>query len=791
MLINYLKIALRNLLKNRTYSFINIAGLSVGITCCMLITLWVYDEATYDNFIPKAERIYEVDLNMDYGGKINTWSSLPLALFDELKTANAGIARVAVTTWRAPRLLSVGEKRIVEHGYAASEEFLEMFEFKLLQGAATQVLDDPSGIVLTQSTASLLFGNEDAMGKIVRVDDKDELKVTGIVEDHPENSTFRFNYIVPFSYLERTQESVAQTRSRWDNYNFPMFVELSSNEHKTLVDNAIKDIVARHSNDGIKRELFLHGMTRWRLHMAFRDGAEDPDGGMIQYVKLFSVIAIFILAIACINFMNLATARSEKRAREVGIRKSIGSNRKDLVLQFLGESMIMATIAFALALLLTELALPFYNTMVSKQLAINYMSWVFWTFALAVIFITGLLSGSYPAFYLSSFRPAQVLKGIVKTGGGAIRSRQVLVVTQIGFAVLLIVGTIVVVRQINYIKARDLGYAQENLVAIPHNGDIPKNFAAIRTELLQSGAVESVTSSYGMITEVASNNFVGWPGKPEDLQVSFSTIPISYDYAQTMGIKVIEGRDFSLDFPSDSSAVIVNMAAIKLMGLENPIGQQLDFWNKKRTLVGVFDDVLMESPFEPVRPAIYILFPWWVSDITIRLSKTDDVQASMNTVEGVFKKYNPAYPFEYKFTDATYDSKFTHINLISRLVSIFSTLALIITGLGLFGLATFTAEQRTKEIGIRKVLGASVRSIVTLISKDFTAIVVVGFFVAAPIAWWLVNKLFLEQYTLKTDFPWWIIPAAGAGSLLFALLIVSMQALKAAKSNPVDSLRSE
>lgn len=792
MITNYLKIAFRNLLKNPTYSFINIFGLSVGISCCILIMLWVNDEASYDRFLPKVERLYQVNLNMKYETRTDTWFSLPLALDDALKNADAAIANSAVASWRTQRLLAVDDKHINKSGYAVSDKFLEMFEFKLLSGSPEQALDDPKNILITTSTAKALFGDTNPLGKIVRVDDKHDLHVSGVLADHPTNSSFRFDYLVPFAFLENTQPWVKDTRSRWDNYNFLMFAELKSSDDKEAVEASIKDLVSKNwKSDGIGRELFLHNMTRWRLHDAFKNGVEDADGGMIQYVKFFSFIAVFILVIACINFMNLATARSEKRAREVGIRKSIGSNRKELIFQFLGESVMIALTSFLFALLLTEFALPFYNEVVTKQLAIDYTSGMFWGFAAAIVLITGIFAGSYPAFYLSSFKPAQVLKGLVRSGIGTIRSRQVLVASQFGFAVLLIAGTIIVARQIAFIKSRDLGYQQENLITIATNEGIRKNINPIKNELLQSGVAESVTTSNGAITEVTSSNVAGWPGKPDNFNISFATIGTHYDYAKTMGISILEGRDFQIESPADSNAVIVNKAALDLMELKDPIGQEMIIWGSKRPIIGVFNNTVMESPFEPSRPAYYILSPRWASDVTIRLSATDDLPAAMAKLESIFKKYTPNYPFEYKFVDDEFNNKFWEINLISRLVTVFSALALIITGLGLFGLAAFTAEQRTKEIGIRKILGASVRSIIALISKDFTILVIAGFTVAGPIAWYLVKTMFLEKYTFRIDISWWIIPTAGAGALLFALIIVSTQAFKAARSNPVDSLRSE
>ncbi|MDQ2657497.1 MAG: FtsX-like permease family protein, partial [Bacteroidota bacterium] len=512
-------------------------------------------------------------------------------------------------------------------------------------------------------------------------------------------------------------------------------------------------------------------------------------GGMSDYVQLFTIIAIFIIVIACINFMNLATARSERRAREVGIRKAVGSRRWELMLQFIGESMIISFIAFAIAVLAAQLLLPSYNSLVEKHLFIDYASKEFWLYASGLVFVTGLIAGSYPAFYLSGFQPVKVLKGKPTVGRSASLPRKILVTVQFGFSILLIISMFVIYNQIQLAKGRDIGYSQDRLITVSLNDDYHKNMRPIKLELLASGAVEAVTRANSAITDINSNNFVGWPGKPDDLKVIFTTIVCDYDWAKTMGVKMIEGRDFSEDFKSDSIAICVNQAAIEIMGLKDPIGAELDLWGKKRKLIGVYDNVLMGSPYDEVRPMFTVLDDWGGS-FTIRLSKGKDIQSSLKTIETVFKKYGAEYPFEYAFVDVEFQEKFTTINLTSKLAGLFAILAIIITGMGLFGLASFTAEQRTKEIGIRKVLGASVLSLVNLISKDFSLLVIFAFIVSAPVSWWLMTK-YLERYTIRTEVAWWIFPVTGVIALTFALLIVSTQALRAAHSNPVDSLRNE
>lgn len=785
---NYVLITIRNLFKNGFYSFINIAGLAIGITCSILILLWVKDETSYDKFHPKADRLYQVWVKAFFDGKISSWTSVPLPTYEAFKTADSNIKRSLVMDWGGEHLLTVNDNRLIKKGYWASEEFLEMFEFPLVKGDPTQVMDDPRSIVISESTAKALFGDEDPINQVIRVDNEHELKVTGVLKDVPANSSFEFDFVMPWKFREQVQKWVRDNTTSWGNYSFQVFVELNDPANHAAVENSVRMMLQEHGEKETKPEYFLYPLLRWRLHSNFENGIET--GGMSDYVQMFTIIAIFIIVIACINFMNLATARSERRAREVGIRKSVGSRRHELILQFIGESTFISFIAFAIAILLAQLLLPFYNDLVQKKLFIDYSSSEFWIFSLGMIFLTGIISGSYPAFYLSSFQPAKVLKGKPTIGKGASTPRKVLVTLQFGFSILLIIGTIVIYQQIQLVKGRALGYDQESLMAISYTKEIEKDYRSIKLELLGSGVVESVTKSNSSITDINSNNFLGWPGKPEDLRVIFTTIATEYDYTKTMGIKIIEGRDFSEDFKSDTAAILINKAALQLMNLKDPIGTELDLWDSKRKLIGVVDDVLMGSPYQPVKPMFVILDPGWIDAVTIRLKKTGDLQASINAVKTIFEKYAPAYPFEYRFADVEFQKKFTTINLTSTLASLFASLTIIITGLGLFGLASFTAEQRTKEIGIRKVLGASVPSLVGMMSKDFSRLVIISFALSAPLAWWLLTK-YLERYPVRTGIAWWIFPLTGLIALIFAVAIVSTQALRAARSNPVNSLRSE
>lgn len=788
MLKNYLLVTLRNLRKNVTYSFINIAGLSVGIVCSILILLWVFDELSFDSFQPKVNRLYQVWINAHYDGKINSWTSVPQPTYEALKTEDSNILNTAIADWSGTHLYAVGDNRVYKRAYYVSEEFLEMFQFTLIKGDASNVLDDPTSLVITESMAKVLFGDQDPINQTVRINNAHDLKVTGVLKDIPKNSSFQFDCLMTWKMKIMAEDWVKRSQTQWGNYSFQVYVELNDPANESNVENSIRDLLFRKGEKDMRREFFLHPMTRWRLHSNFENGQES--GGMVDYVQMFTIIAAFILVIACINFMNLATARSEGRAREVGIRKSVGSRRHELIMQFMGESVLLAVMAFAIAILIAQLLLPFYNQLVDKQLIINYTSPAFWLFAGSLILVTGVVSGSYPALYLSSFQPVKVLKGKVQVGKNASLPRKILVTLQFGFSILLIIGTIVIYWQINFVKGRDLGYDQENLITVSYTAEVAKNYRAIKQELLSTGAVNSVCKSNSPITEIWSNNFLGWPGKPEDLRVIFTTIATEYDYTKTMGIKILEGRDFSEDHKSDTAAIIVNKAAMDVMGLKDPIGQQLDLWDGKRELIGVVDNVIMGSPLQPTKPMFMILEPEWTGAVTIRLEKTNDLTASIKEVEAVFKKYNPAYPFEYKFADVEFAKKFTTINMISRLASLFAGLAILITCLGLFGLAAYMAEQRTKEIGIRKVMGASVFSLVTLMSRDFSRLVLIAFLISSPIAWYLLDE-FLKRYPVRVSIPWWVFPATGFIALAFASLIVSTQAFRAARANPATSLRNE
>lgn len=787
MIKNFLLATLRNLTKNVLYTTINVSGLAIGIACSVLILLWVDDEATYDRFVPKSDRLYQVYVNAEFDHKINTWRSVPLPTYYAMKNDHSAIVNSTVAGWGNDRLISYEDTRITPAGYYVGEEFLHMFEYPAVEGDIYTSMDDPSSIVITESLSKKLFGEESAIGKVVKVENQSSLQVTAVLQDLPGNSSFQFEYLIPWKQREKVNPWILENKDNWGNYSFQIYVELDSPDKEPAVEASIASMLADNGQDDLPRSFFLHPMTRWRLHSQFEDGKES--GGQVEYIRLFSFIAVFILIIACINFMNLATARSEKRAREVGIRKSLGSTRIHLILQFLGESILISLISFVIAIILAEVGLPFFNSMVEKELVIDFSQVKFWIFAAIMILGTGLMSGSYPAFYLSAFNPVTTLKGSVKVGKSASLPRKVLVVLQFFFSILLMTSTVVIYQQIDLVRDRELGYDQEHLISVEITDDIRENYKPLKNELLQTGIVQSVTKSNSMITTINSNNFLGWPGKPDDLSVLFTTIVADYDYARTMGIKMLHGRDFSEEFSTDTTAIVINKTALDLMGLEEPIGTNLELWGEQKRLVGVMDNVLMGSLYQEVKPMFMIIGDWG-GFVSLRLNPGAGLQESLGQLETVFNKHNPAYPFEYKFADVEFQRKFSLINLTQKLSMLFSLLAIFITGLGLYGLASFMAEQRTKEIGIRKVLGASITSLIALISKDFSKLVLISFAIVVPFSWYGLDQ-YLDKYPIRIEIEWWIFPLVGLLALVFSLLIVSNQANRAAKANPVKSLRQE
>ncbi len=781
-----LKIAIRNLRKHPFYSFLNIIGLVVGISASLLIGLWVENELSFDQFIPNKENIYQLYINATFDGKINSQRSSPYPVYQELKQTESGIKNAALANWGEQSLLAVGEKKIIKQSLHVSNDFLKVLPYKLLKGQADHILEEPTSLVLTKSTAAALFGDEEPLGKLVKVDNVNgvnELKVTGIMEDLPETSSLTFDCLM--NILRYPPDFITAKENDWGYYNFQVFVELAPGASSENINHSIKDLLTKKGQTDLPRELFLFPLEKWHLYTNFENG--KATGGLIDYINRFSLTAIFVIIIACINFMNLATARSERRAKEVGVRKSVGSSRTDLIFQFLIEAIMLVLLSFALSLLLVYLILPYFNLITQKNLHLTILSTNFWLASVAIILVTGFLSGGYPAFYLSSFQPIKTLKGKINLGKKGVAPRKALVVLQFIFAAFLTISTLVISKQIQYAKVRNLGYDQENLISIQYTADLEKNLRPLRQELENTGVVSSMTISNHDITEIRSLNFVDWEGKPKDQKVSFLTVSTELDFTKTMGIKLLEGRDFTSE--ADSNSVLINKAALEIMDLKDPVGATISFWKTSGKIVGVTEDIII-TPFRKPSPMFVIFNPSWASALTLRLSKTNDVQSSLKKIETIFNKYNPTYPFAYTFVADKYDKRYASINLTKSLSQSFMWLTLIITGLGLFGLSAFSAEQRTKEISIRKVLGATTYQLTALLTKEFTWLVLIGVSIACPAAWWFLSA-FLEKYPYRITFPWPVFAITSVALLAFSLTIVSIHAIKTALSNPSKSLKEE
>lgn len=787
---NYLKIAIRNLLKNKAFSFINIFGLALGMTISMLIGLWIYDEYSYDHFHTNKDRIFRVMINGYDGNTGEKYSSIAtvLPLVEEFK-AIPEVQNVIETNWDGKWGLKVGDKKFNKTGCDVADGFFKTFQFKFLKGDVNTALADPSSILLTETTSRELFGTEDPMGKTVQWGGKELLKVSGIVQDMPRNSFFKeYQYFTPFSFNENRQEWVKAARTQWDNFSFQMYVELKPNTEYAQVEPKIKNIVKAHLQNS-KHEVALHPMTKWRLYNQFKDW--KAEGGRIDYVRIFGLVGFLVLLIACINFMNLSTARSEKRAKEVGIRKTIGSNRKDLILQFFGESLFISFLAFIMALLFIILSLPAFNRLLVSEISIPFSNPGFWTVALMVVFITGILAGSYPSLYLSSFDAVKVLKGTFSLSKSGTMPRKILVVTQFATSVALIICTILMYQQINYVQSLPIGYNPNGVMMVQMQGDIYKNYEVAKQDLLNTGIIESVTKASSPINAIWSNwNVTGFPGKQANEILSFANIAVSDDYFKTLQIKIKEGRNFYADASnSDSASVIINEAAVKRMRLSDPVGKIIQMNDTRLTIVGVVENTIMTNPYEPVGPTSFRSMPW-ANAIMFRIKENVAAKEVLAKVAPIFNKHNPDLPFEYEFADEGYAQKFELEVRVGKLAGIFSILTILISCLGLFGLSAYTAERRTKEIGIRKVLGASVPQVWKLISLEFVLLVLISCIIATPLALYYM-KDWLSDYKNHINISWLVFVVATCIAVFISVVTVSFQAIKAAMANPIRSLRSE
>lgn len=785
---SYFKISWRNLLKNKGYSLINISGLTVGMTIAMLIGLWVHYEISFDTFHKNIDRIGIIRKHSLFNNTKGTQLAVPLPLYEELKNNYPEIKRISRFKGH-PMGLKTDDQIIRKIGQYVDPDFLEMFSFSLIKGNIKTALNDPKSIVLTESLAEILFGDEDPMGKVVRIDNQYDAQVTGIMKDIPNNSTFNdieflapFEYTLANSYLQRFKDD-------WGSNVIWTFLEL--NEHVSIDKFSDKIGAINLEKDPKSREQKLSIQPFAKFHLYDEYENWENIGGKIAYVRMFGIIGILVLFIACINFMNLSTARSEKRAKEVGIRKSVGSQRMHLIIQFFSESIMIAFFAYLLSVGLIVLCLPYLNDLGFENIAFNVSNVFLWVVGLGVCIITGIVAGSYPALYLSSFQPVKILKGTFRQGKGPVVFRKLLVVSQFVISVGLIIGTLVVFHQINYVKNRSIGYNPNHLISILGSNDIAQNFAVLKQELLNTGYVEAVAKTSGPMTEVYNKwSDFSWDGKDPDAQIALEALMTEWDYEKAAGLKFIQGRPFSPEFSTDSNAVILNETALKVIGYEDPIGRTMTSGGREITIVGVVEDVLMLNPFKPVSPGVILFNADIANTVLVRVNPAVDLKEALTFIESIFEKHNSSFPFEYSFVDEEFNKKFAMENQVGKLAGLFAVLAIFISCLGLFGLASYVAEQRTKEIGIRKVLGASVLMLWRMLSKDFVILVIISCFIAIPMAFYFMQN-WLQQYEYRTEISWWIFAAAGIGALVITLLTVSYQTVKAALMNPVKSLRSE
>ncbi|WP_428654548.1 ABC transporter permease [Runella sp.] len=809
MLQNYFKIAFRNLLKHKGYSFINIFGLATGMAVAILIGLWVWDELSFNTYHKNYPRIAQIVQNQEMNGEIKTNTSVPYPFINELKT-NYGesFKHIVTSTHTSEYILTAGETKLSGKGQFMGTKAPELFTFEMKKGD-WEGLTDPQSILLSASLAKALFGDTDPMNKPLKISTDLNVKVTGVYEDFPQNSAlYGLQFVASWDYFLATNRFMKE--KKWDNHALWMYVEIKPETNfakataviKDSEINVIKGLDDMQEEEATHPQMWLHPMSDWHLYSTFKNGLLD--NGPVQYVWLTGMIGFFVLLLACINFMNLSTARSEKRAKEVGIRKAVGSLRAQLIGQFFGESFLVVIIAFVIALTMVLLSLTGFNQLADKQMALPLTNVYFWLFSLGFIFLTGLVAGSYPAFYLTSFQPVNVLKGAgLQWGRMASLPRKVLVVLQFTVSVTLVICTVIIYQQVQFAKNRPIGYSRDRLLMVQmKSGDFYGKSEVLRSELKNTGVVVEMAESQSPITGVWSAN-TGFSRKGQSLDnENFATLSITPEYAQTVGWEFLAGRNFSKALASDSAGFIINETAARLMGFPKntpmvALGEIVHWKSQFMTndvekpfkIVGVVKDMVMESPFEQVKPTVFLMAgnPNWLN---IKINPEVSAATALPKIEAVFKKLIPTAPFDYTFADDEYNAKFRSEERVEKLSSLFAVLAIFISCLGLFGLASFVAEQRTKEIGIRKVLGATVTNLWQLLSKDFLILIIISCLFAAPISYYFMNE-WLQKYTYRTEISWWIFAASTAGALIITLMTVSFQAIKAALMNPVKSLKTE
>jgi len=782
---NYLKIALRNIKRHKGYSFINIVGLAIGMACCILILLWVQDELSYDRFHENADDIYRVIQDINFTDHSTTWTITQGPLGPSLKENFPEIINATRITGRGLRL-TYKKKNFDEDVGMADCSIFEMFTFPLVKGDPSTALSDPFSMVMTEEMAKKYFGDEDPIGKTIKADNQWDFQVTGVLKKVPRNSHLQFDFLIPFIFGRELNYTV----DRWGNSQFRTYVQLPKGVPAHEVIQKISGYLYEKPTIEKDARINLQPLTRIHLHSNYEF---DSAHGDITYVTIFSIIAFFILLIACINFMNLATARSGNRAREVGIRKVVGAYKTDIIKQFYGESILLAFIAQIFALIMVWFLLPVFNNLSAKELSMNITGNPLVLLGLlGIALITGIISGSYPALFLSSFHPVRVLKGSSFSGSKGSLFRKILVVFQFSLTILLIICTTGVYNQLNYMQNRKLGYDKEHMIYMGMRRETQANFESVKNELLQNPNIVRVTASSNVPTYgyTFSNSLWRWEGQNPDEETLMRAVFINLDYFKTFGMEVIEGRSYSKEFSTDvTESIIVNEEAVKAMGMESPIGKRLSLGERNFKIIGVVKNYHFRSLRQKIDPLI-LIYNTKNSYILFAKLKSENIPKTIGYIENIWKKFAPGYPFNYRFLDEALDRLYRSEQRIGTLFKYFSGLAILISCLGLLGLASFMAERRTKEIGIRKVLGASVSNIILLLSKEFTKWVIVANIIAWPVGYFAIKK-WLQSYAYATNIVLWSFILSGVLALLIALATVSYQSIKAALANPVDSLRYE
>ena len=784
---NYLKTAWRNLIKNRTFSIINILGLSLGVTCSLLILLWVNDERRVDAYHVNDSQLYSLYERQYHDGQIDAGYYTPGVLPDELKLTIPEVQYATPMAWTDLNTFEANDKILKQEGTYAGADFFNMFSYPLLEGEAGTALKSSVDIAISRKMAEDFFGSaEAAIGKSIRYQDRKDMNISAVFENISPQSSYQFDYLINWeTFLEDNGWA-----KEWGNNGPSTFVMLRQGTDVNAFESKIKDFITRYEKqENFRIELGVQPFRDRYLHSSFKNG--EFVGGRIQYVNIFSVVAVFILLIACINFMNLTTARSIKRAKEIGIRKVVGAFRMALVRQFIGEAMLIVVVSFALALLTVWLLLPAFNSIVQKEISLPVLAPYFWLSLIGLAFLTGLISGSYPALYLSSFSPVRVFKGTLRFSNSALSFRKILVVFQFVLSIVLIIGTLIVSKQLTFIQSANLGYDRENLIYVPLEGTLAEKYSLLKEKSLRSGTIRDVTRITQTPTSISNGTGgVEWEGKDPSSRLQFVQAAVGYDFTKTMHTDMVQGRDFSDAFPSDSTGYVVNEAALKLFGYKDPIGMPLTFWQKKGTIVGVIKDFHFNSLHIAINPLILRLgenMDYGSALIRTEPGKTKEALANL---EKICRELNPQFPFTYQFSDVEYQKMYRSEQVVGTLSNGFAGLAIFISCLGLLGLSMFTAEQRTKEIGIRKVLGASLHSLFNLLSKEILIIVAIALLIASPLAW-LVMDNWLKEYAFRITIGWWVFLVAGVSAILVAIITVSFHTIKALVANPVESLRTE